>query len=121
MDRRAFFKLEADKFALEQQYRREEQYKLERLDRKRTSICQYLKIWDDTTEAEAYLQSFETSMQEADIWEEDRRPILWKQLVGKAFSIFMEFSPREDNPYQDIKNYLLERLGSTPQQARRVE
>ena len=62
-DRRVFFKLEADKLALELQYRREEQYKLERSDRKRTSICQFLKIWDDTTEAEAYLQSFETSVQ----------------------------------------------------------
>ena len=119
-DRRALFKLEADKLTLELEYRREEQYKLELSDRKRTSIYQYLKIWDDTTEAEAYLQSFETSMQEADIREEDWLPILRKQLVGKALSIFMELSPREDTPYQDIKIDLLERLGSTPHQARRV-
>ena len=58
-------------------------------------------------------------MQEADIREEDWLPILRKQLVGKALSIFMELSPREDTPYQDIKIDLLERLGSTPQQARR--
>ena len=59
-------------------------------------------------------------MQEADIREEDWLPILWKQLVGKALSIFMELSPREDTPYQDIKIDLLEQFGSTPQQARRV-
>ena len=86
-DRRILLKLEEDKLLMEEKWlqnelelqnRREEQYKLEQSFRKRMSITQHLKTWDDTTEAEAYLQSFETSMGEAGIEEENWLPILQK-------------------------------------------
>ena len=66
-DRRTVLKLEEDKQLMEEkrlqnelelQNRREEQYKLEQSFRNRMSITQHPKTWEDTTEAEAYLQSF---------------------------------------------------------------
>ena len=77
------------------------------------SITQHLKIWNDTTEAEAYLQSFEMLMEEADIGEENRLPIIQKQLVGKALSEFMELNAMEKTHYLEFKESLLKWLGST--------
>ena len=128
-DRRTLLKLEEDKLLMEEKWLqnelklqngREEQYKLEQSFKKRMSITQHLKTWDDTTETEAYLQSFETSMEEANIEEENWLPILRKQLVGKALSVFMELNATEKTHYLEVKDSLLEWLGSTPQQARRA-
>ena len=46
----------------------------------------------------------------------------WKRSsckVGKALSVFMELNAMEKTRYLEVKNSLLEQLGSTPQQARR--
>ena len=59
-------------------------------------------------------------MEEANIEEENWLPILRKQLVGKALSVFMELNAMEMTHYLEVKDSLLERLGSTPQQARRA-
>ena len=123
-NRRTLLKLEEDKLLMEEkqlknepelQNRREEQYKLEQFFRKRISITQHLKTWDDTTEAEAYLQSFEMSMEKVDIGEENWLPILQKQLVGKASSVFMELNATEKTYYWEVKDSLLKQLGSIPQ------
>ena len=65
------------------------------------SIIKYLKTWDDTTEADAYIQSFEMSMEVADIdiEEEHWLYILRKQLVCKGSSAFKELNATEKTHY----------------------
>ena len=92
------------------------------------SITQHLRTWDDTIETEAYLQSFKMSIMEADIREENCLLILRKQLVDKTLSVFIELNVMGKKihyegkkiHYEVIKNNLLERLESTPQQAIRA-
>ena len=83
-----------------------------------TLFFKTLKTWDDTTEAEAYLENFEAIMREADIPEIDWPSTLRKQLAGRALSIFRELSPTEETSYQRLKKDLIERLGTTLQQTR---
>ena len=126
-DRKIRFLMEDARIKLEEkrleaeselQIRREEQYRREKEDRKRANIRQTLKTWDDTTEAEAYLENFEAIMREADIPEIDWPSTLRKQHAGRALSIFRELSLTEETSYQTLKKDLIERLGTILQQTR---
>ena len=92
---------------------------MEKVDRKR-SICQQLQKWDDKTDAEAYLKKFEAAMHEGDFEEADWLPTLRKYLTGRALAVYNEITPYRDISYAQFKADILERLGLTPQQARRT-
>ena len=91
---------------------REEQYRREKEDRKRANIRQTLKTWDDTTEAEAYLENFEAIMREADIPEIDWPSTLRKQLAGRALSIFSGIVTYGGDVISDTKEGLNRTFGN---------
>ena len=93
---------------------------MEKVDRKRSSTCQQLQKWDDKTDAEPYLKTFEAAMHEGDFEEADWLPTLRKYLTGRAFAIYNEITPYGDISYAQFKTDILERFELTPQQARRT-
>ena len=93
---------------------------MEKVDRKRSSTCQQLQNWDNKTDAEAYLKTLEAAMHEGDFEEADWLPTLRKYLTGRALAIYNEITPYSDISYAKFKAGILERLGLTPQQARRT-
>ena len=88
--------------------------------RKRATICQQLKQWDDKTEPEAYLDNFELTMEEAEMPVKLWLELLRKQLTGKALTAYKEISLSPETPYLEVKQALLERMGATARQARRT-
>ena len=94
--------------------------RMEKVDRKHSSTCQQLQKWDNKMDAEAYLKTFEAAMHEGDFEEADWLPTLRKYLTGRALAIYNEITPYGDISYAQFKAGILERLGLTPQQARRT-
>ena len=93
---------------------------MEKVDRKCYSICQQLQKWDDKTDAEAHLKTLEAAMHEGNFEEADWLPTLRKYLTGRSLAIYNVITPYCDISYAQLKADILERLGLTPQQARRT-
>ena len=66
------------------QDRKEEQYRLEKRDRKRAIIGHQLQKWEDMTDVETYLRIFEEAMVEGEYEKREWLSILQKYLAGKA-------------------------------------
>ena len=66
------------------QDRKEEQYRLEKRDRKRAISRHQLQKWEDTTDVETYLRIFEEAMVEGEYEKREWLSILQKYLAGKA-------------------------------------
>ena len=102
-DRQAEMKKAGEELAARNERKRKEKlrieaekntlYRMEKADRKRSSICQQLQKWDDKTDAEAYLKTFEAAMHEGDFEEADWLPTLRKYLTGRALAVYNEITP----------------------------
>ena len=64
------------------QDRKEEQYRLEKCDRKRAMIGHLLQKWEDMTDMETYIRTFEEVMVEGEYEERVWLSILHKYLAG---------------------------------------
>ena len=105
-DRQAEMKKAGEELAARNERKREEElrieavkntlYRMEKVDRKRSSICQQLQKWDDKTGAEAYLKTFEAAMYEGDFEKADWLPTLRKYLTGRALAVYNEIAPYGD-------------------------
>ena len=68
--------------------RKEEQYVLEKRDRKRATLCQQMQKWDDSIDMEIFLQTFEEAMIDGEYEETELLKVLKKYLAGKALQVF---------------------------------
>ena len=120
--RKEQLELERKRLELEKEMFRKSssQYEADKKKRKRATICQQLKQWDDKTEPEAYLDNFELTMEEAEMPVKLWLGLLRKQLTGKALTAHKEISLSPETPYLEVKQALLERMGATARQARRT-
>ena len=76
-----------------------------------------LQKFDQSTDPEAYLSSFELFMREGAMPEGEWPAILRKQASGRVMEVMMYLDLTI--PYQSIKSNLLEYLGPTNARARR--
>ena len=88
---------------------------MEKVDRKRSSICQQLQKWDDKTDAEAYLKMFEAAMHEGDFEKADWMLTLRKYLTGRALAVYNEIThtgtfPMPNLSYKEHKLIAYKRL-----------
>ena len=113
-------KRESERKATEEnalQDRKEEQYRLEKSDRKRAIIGHQLQKWEDTTDVETYLRTFEEAMVEGEYEKREWLSILQKYLAGKALQTYKEVATLGETTYKEVKEAMLELLGITVQQA----
>ena len=87
-------------------------------ERKRQQVLSSLQIFDQTTDPEAYLSSFELFMREGVIPEGEWPAILRKQASRKIMEVMMDLDLTI--PYQSIKSNILEHLGHTKAKGRRL-
>ena len=87
-------------------------------ERKRQQVLSSLLKFDQSTDPEAYLSSFELFMREGFIPEGEWPAILRKQASGRIVEVMMYLN--FTIPYQSIKSNLLEYLGHTKARARRT-
>ena len=97
--------------------RKEEQYVLEKRDRKRTTLCQQMQEWEDSIDMEIFLQIFEEAMIDGEYEETEWLKVLKKYLAGKALQVFTQVTTPGERTYSQVKEALLERLGTSTQQA----
>ena len=104
------------------QDRKEEQYRLEKRDRKKVIIGHQLQKWEDTTGVETYLRTFEEAMVEGEYEEREWLSILQKYLAGKALQTYKEVATLGETRYKEkeVKEAMLERLGISVQQVRKT-
>ncbi len=92
----------------------------ERQDRISRDIVQQILLWDDSTDAESYLEMFELAMEEAkqpeDYWVLTSR----KRLTGKALATYREISPGATSSFAEVKSDILKRMSATVESARNV-
>ncbi len=100
--------------------RRENDRIKERQDRISRDIVQQIPLWDDSTDAESYLEMFELAKEEAKQPEDYWVPTLRKLLTGKALATYREISPGATSSFAEIKSDILKRMGTTVESARNV-
>ena len=86
-------------------------------ERKRQQVLSSLQTFDQSTDPEAYLSSFELFMLEGGIPEGEWPAILRKQASGRIMEVMMDLDLTI--PYQSIKSNLVEHFGHTKAKARR--
>ena len=94
--------------------------KAEQLDRKRSNILHNLQKLNDSTDPEAYIETFEAAMTDGSFDQKDWLPALRNLLTGKALSFFRELAVTEETLYLSFKTSFLERMGCTIKQARKT-
>ncbi len=102
------------------QDRKEEQYRLEKCDRKRAIIGHQLQKWEDTKDVETYLRTFKEAMVKGEYEKRELLSILQKYLAGKALQTYKEVATLGETTYKEVKEVMLERLGISVQQARKT-
>ncbi len=100
--------------------RRENDRVKERQDRISRDIVQQIPLWDDSTDAESYLEMFELAIEEAKQPEDYWVPTLRKLLTGKALATYREISPGATSSFAEVKSDILKRMGATVESARNV-
>lgn len=115
-------KEDRDKKAKDEQQnvrKKEEQYRIERRDRKRATLSHQLQKWDDTVDVEIFLKNFEEVMTEGEYEEEEWLRILRKYLTGKALQVYTQVTTPGATTFSQVKDALVERLGTSIQQSRK--
>ena len=102
-----------EEFELDLNRKREDERQRERQERKSRDIIQQISLWNDKTDAESYLESFQVAMEEAKHPVDQWVPTLRKRLTGKALATFREICPTAESSFSAVKADMLKRMGAT--------